>query len=77
MDLEEKIKQNSALPKDQIRNLRENLAGKEADFMRLRRIKMAASDFTTVKVIGKGAFGEVSLRQIWTFPVFNFNLRFA
>lgn len=43
--------------------LRRNLASKEADFLRLRRVKLGVSDFTTVKVIGKGAFGEVRLVQ--------------
>jgi protein-serine/threonine kinase len=28
-------------------------------FLRLRRTKLGLSDFRTVKVIGKGAFGEV------------------
>jgi hypothetical protein len=36
------------------------LATKEADYLRLRRARLGADDFTTVKVIGKGAFGEVS-----------------
>jgi hypothetical protein len=29
-------------------------------YLRLRRIKLSLKDFRTVKVIGKGAFGEVS-----------------
>lgn len=36
---------------------------KESDFLRLRRVRMGASDFATIKVIGKGAFGEVRLVQ--------------
>lgn len=36
---------------------------KESDFLRLRRVRMGVEDFITVKVIGKGAFGEVRLVQ--------------
>jgi len=32
---------------------------KESTFLRLRRTKLGLDDFRTVKVIGKGAFGEV------------------
>ena len=32
---------------------------KESDFLRLRRVRLGVSDFQTLKVIGKGAFGEV------------------
>ncbi len=32
-------------------------------FLRLRRTKIGLDDFRTVKVIGKGAFGEVRLCQ--------------
>jgi protein-serine/threonine kinase len=35
----------------------------EASRLRLRRTKIKLSDFRTVKVIGKGAFGEVRLVQ--------------
>merc|ERR1711939_1112405 len=31
----------------------------ESSFLRLRRTRLWLDDFTTVKVIGKGAFGEV------------------
>ena len=37
---------------------------KESTFLRLRRTKLGLDDFRTVKVIGKGAFGEVSHTQI-------------
>ncbi|KAL0949538.1 hypothetical protein HGRIS_009587 [Hohenbuehelia grisea] len=36
---------------------------KESTFLRLRRTKLGVNDFKTVKVIGKGAFGEVRLVQ--------------
>ncbi|KAJ3052465.1 Serine/threonine-protein kinase [Rhizophlyctis rosea] len=39
------------------------LGRQESEFLRLRRVRMGADDFHTVKVIGKGAFGEVRLVQ--------------
>ncbi|KAJ8472381.1 hypothetical protein ONZ45_g16672 [Pleurotus djamor] len=39
------------------------LGKKETTFLRLRRTKLGLDDFRTVKVIGKGAFGEVRLVQ--------------
>ena len=36
-------------------------ASKETEFLRLRRSKLGADDFEPLKVIGKGAFGEVRL----------------
>ncbi|KAK9481239.1 kinase-like domain-containing protein [Lipomyces japonicus] len=41
----------------------QNLGKKESAFLRLRRTRLALYDFHTVKVIGKGAFGEVRLVQ--------------
>ena len=35
------------------------LGKRESAFLRLRRTKLGLDDFRTVKVIGKGAFGEV------------------
>ncbi|KAF8924700.1 Serine/threonine-protein kinase, partial [Dissophora ornata] len=39
------------------------LGRKESQFLRLRRTRLGLDDFFTVKVIGKGAFGEVRLVQ--------------
>lgn len=36
---------------------------KETEFLRLKRLKLSYNDFTPIKVIGKGAFGEVRLVQ--------------
>lgn len=36
-----------------------SLGQKESQFLRLRRTRLSLNDFHTVKVIGKGAFGEV------------------
>ncbi|SCU80058.1 LAMI_0B00650g1_1 [Lachancea mirantina] len=40
-----------------------SLGKKESSFLRLRRTRLSLDDFQTVKVIGKGAFGEVRLVQ--------------
>ncbi|ORY32149.1 putative serine/threonine-protein kinase orb6 [Naematelia encephala] len=39
------------------------LGRRESNFLRLRRTRIGLEDFRTVKVIGKGAFGEVRLVQ--------------
>ncbi|KAF8655258.1 hypothetical protein AX16_003160 [Volvariella volvacea WC 439] len=41
----------------------QQLGKRESTFLRLRRTKLGLDDFRTVKVIGKGAFGEVRLVQ--------------
>jgi protein-serine/threonine kinase len=41
-----------------------NYGKKESDFLRLKRVRLGVNDFTTLKVIGKGAFGEVRLLLI-------------
>ncbi|KAG5350176.1 hypothetical protein C0989_012384 [Termitomyces sp. Mn162] len=41
----------------------QQLGKKESTYLRLRRTKLGLNDFRTVKVIGKGAFGEVRLVQ--------------
>ncbi|KAF8640000.1 hypothetical protein AX17_001246 [Amanita inopinata Kibby_2008] len=41
----------------------QQLGRKESTFLRLKRTKLGLDDFRTVKVIGKGAFGEVRLVQ--------------
>merc|ERR1711971_1046459 len=38
-------------------------ATKETEYLRLKRAKLGADDFEPLKVIGKGAFGEVRLVQ--------------
>jgi hypothetical protein len=37
----------------------EGLGRKESQFLRLKRTTLSVNDFATIKVIGKGAFGEV------------------
>jgi len=36
-------------------------AAKETEYLRLKRVKMSADDFEPLKVIGRGAFGEVTV----------------
>ncbi|KAI0989479.1 hypothetical protein GJ496_003872 [Pomphorhynchus laevis] len=38
-------------------------AARETEFLRLKRVKMGVNDFEPLKVIGRGAFGEVRLVQ--------------
>ncbi len=48
------------VPEDrQLREIRRHTRT-QSQFLRLRRTKIGLRDFRTVKVIGKGAFGEVS-----------------
>ena len=39
-------------------------AVKETEFLRLRRSRLGVDDFDPIKVIGRGAFGEVSTCNI-------------
>lgn len=39
----------------------QSLGRKESQYLRLQRTRLGLDDFITVKVIGKGAFGEVSI----------------
>ena len=34
---------------------------KESEYLRLKRARLTVDDFTPIKIIGKGAFGEVSI----------------
>ena len=64
LDLEHKLMTNDAAALEERKNRQlQGLGKKESQFLRLRRTKMALEDFVTVKVIGKGAFGEVRLVQ--------------
>jgi serine/threonine kinase 38 len=38
-------------------------AAKETDYLRLKRTRLSITDFQSLKVIGRGAFGEVRLVQ--------------
>lgn len=64
LDLENKLTQEEESMSEERKNRQlQNLGKKESQFLRLRRTKLSLEDFITVKVIGKGAFGEVRLVQ--------------
>lgn len=64
LDLENKLSQEEETMSEERKNRQlQNLGKKESQFLRLRRTKLSLEDFSTVKVIGKGAFGEVRLVQ--------------
>ena len=47
----------------QKREKRNQHAVKETEFLRLKRSRLGVDDFESIKVIGRGAFGEVRLVQ--------------
>lgn len=64
LDLENKLlSQEGGMSEERKNRQLQNLGRKESQFLRLRRTKLSLEDFITVKVIGKGAFGEVRLVQ--------------
>ncbi|XP_047311396.1 serine/threonine-protein kinase 38-like [Impatiens glandulifera] len=58
--LEQKIA-SLDLPEDEKKNLRKELEQKETEFIRLKRNRICVDDFELLTVIGRGAFGEVTL----------------
>lgn len=56
--LQENLNAKGLTDDEKQERLREH-ASKETEFLRLRRSKLGADDFEPLKVIGKGAFGEV------------------
>ena len=60
--LQESLKAKGMTDDEKQDKLKEH-ASKETEFLRLRRSKLGADDFEPLKVIGKGAFGEVRLVQ--------------
>ncbi|XP_077966799.1 serine/threonine-protein kinase 38-like [Styela clava] len=63
MSLLEKTMNNEELPTDERDRRREQHALKETEFLRLKRTRLGLGDFEMLKVIGRGAFGEVHLVQ--------------
>jgi serine/threonine kinase 38 len=43
---------------------RKRLHAKESEYMRLRRIRLSGKAFESLKIIGRGAFGEVRLVRL-------------
>lgn len=60
MDLNEYLNDPNVLETRKMQK-RQNMLQAEARFLRFLRTKEKASNFQTVKIIGKGAFGEVRL----------------
>merc|ERR1719220_104401 len=60
--LEDSLKDDS-IPEDQKVEKRHQHACKETEFLRLKRSRLGVDDFDPLKVIGRGAFGEVRLVQ--------------
>merc|ERR1711892_1290000 len=59
----EDILQDNSLSEEDKRLKKLHYAAKESEFLRMKRSRMTAMDFIPLKVIGKGAFGEVRLVQ--------------
>ena len=59
--LEETLIRCAALSDEEREERRREHAARETEFLRLKRSKLGAADFEAIKVIGKGAFGEVEL----------------
>ncbi|KAK9711684.1 Serine/threonine-protein kinase [Basidiobolus ranarum] len=62
LDLEQRLENEGGSEERKLRQL-QNLGKKETNFLRLKRTRLGLEDFVTLKVIGKGAFGEVRLVQ--------------
>ncbi|KAH9529719.1 Serine/threonine-protein kinase 38 [Dermatophagoides farinae] len=60
--LEESMR-DEGLSEEQKQEKRIQHAQKETEFLRLKRSRLGVEDFTPLKVIGRGAFGEVRLVQ--------------
>ncbi|KLO06908.1 AGC/NDR protein kinase [Schizopora paradoxa] len=63
VDLERRLQQDMTMSDERKQRQLLQLGKKESTFLRLRRTRLGLDDFKTVKVIGKGAFGEVRLVQ--------------
>ena len=59
----DKLLQSNSMPEVKKRQEVESVAKQESTFLRFLRTKESPANFQTIKVIGKGAFGEVKLVQ--------------
>lgn len=62
--LEESLK-DEGLSEQQKQEKRQQHAQKETEFLRLKRSRLGVEDFEPLKVIGRGAFGEVRRSTSW------------
>ncbi|CCA75206.1 related to CBK1-Protein kinase involved in cell wall biosynthesis [Serendipita indica DSM 11827] len=63
VEIETKLVNDVSMSEERKRKQLAQLGKTESTFLRLRRTKIGLNDFRTVKLIGKGAFGEVRLVQ--------------
>ncbi|KAI0832434.1 AGC/NDR protein kinase [Trametes gibbosa] len=63
VEMERKLAADTTTSEDRKQRQLASLGKRESAFLRLRRTKLGLEDFRTVKVIGKGAFGEVRVVQ--------------
>ncbi|KAJ8481945.1 hypothetical protein ONZ51_g5656 [Trametes cubensis] len=63
VELERKLAADITMSEERKQRQLQQLGRRESAFLRLRRTKLGLDDFRTVKVIGKGAFGEVRVVQ--------------
>jgi len=63
VELEQKLAAETAMSDERKQRQLQQLGKRESAFLRLRRTKLGLDDFRTIKVIGKGAFGEVRVVQ--------------
>ncbi|THV08531.1 kinase-like protein [Dendrothele bispora CBS 962.96] len=63
VELERRLQSDPLMPEERKQRQLLQLGKKESTYLRLKRTKLGLDDFRTVKVIGKGAFGEVRLVQ--------------
>ena len=52
--------QSTGLTEDEKKQERQALEQQERDYVRLQRQRMSSDDFEALKLIGRGAFGEVT-----------------
>eukprot|EP01113_Clastostelium_recurvatum_P005614 TRINITY_DN1250_c0_g1_i1.p1 TRINITY_DN1250_c0_g1~~TRINITY_DN1250_c0_g1_i1.p1 ORF type:complete len:537 (+),score=124.19 TRINITY_DN1250_c0_g1_i1:150-1760(+) len=57
----EKKMENLHLSNKEQNDLRKDLDKKESEHIRMKRTKLSPKDFVTIRIIGRGAFGEVHL----------------
>lgn len=59
--------ENMKLTNKEQSDLRKELDKKETEYMRFKRRKLTPTDFDTIKIIGRGAFGEVRFSTLTLF----------
>ena len=64
VELERRLQGETLMSEERKHRQLSNLGKKESTFLRLKRTKFGLDDFRTIKVIGKGAFGEVSFSSL-------------